>query len=85
MTGVFAGTEVAGAGLVKVAGLRRKEGWVWTAGTGGITIDVFSAVVSGDSSRLNLRRIGERITVSVIWGEIDAAAAAVAERVDGFF
>ena len=80
--GVFAGAELAGAGLGKVAGLRRKEGWGWMGGTGGITD---SAVTSDDSSRLNLRRIGERIAVSVIGGELDVAAAAVAERVDGFF
>ena len=51
-------------------------------GAGGVT---GSIVVSVDSSRLNLRRIGERVRVSEIWGGIDVAAAAVAERVDGFF
>jgi len=50
---------------------------------GGVTDSVVASV---DSSRLNLRRIGERVRVSGIWGEVDvAAAAAVAERVDGFF
>jgi len=51
-------------------------------GTGGVT---GSIVASVESSRLNLRRIGERITALGIWGEIDVAAAAVAEHVDGFF